>query len=137
MHINIHFSYLKFNSKGTTWRPLGISKFFRDDTHTMSMKIFKFSRHPTLLSIYVLNSSTPWPWTSNLKLTTPPSPNNNQSIKRKHNPRMTIICYQVGFPLTSFHLAKASSAFLWLYALVCAVVKKYYEISFIYNYSHF
>ena len=25
----------------------------------------------------------------------PPSPNDNQSIKWKHNPRMTIICYQV------------------------------------------
>ena len=23
------------------------------------------------------------------------SPNDNQSIKRKHNPRMTVICYQV------------------------------------------
>ena len=39
-----------------------------------------------------------------------------------------------GFPLTSFHLAEASlSAFSWLYTLVCAVVQKYYEMSFIYN----
>ena len=67
---------------------------------------------------------------------------------------MTIICYQVlpsgrfsvfinililpGFPLTSFHLAEASlSAFWWLYTLVCAIVQKYYEISFICNYSPF
>ena len=43
-----------------------------------------------------------------------------------------------GFPLTSFHLAEASlSAFSWLYTLVCAVVQKYHEMSFIYNYSHF
>ena len=49
----------------------------------------------------------------------PSSPNDNLSIKRKHNPRMTIIYYQVfpsgrlsfslilsGFTLTFFHLAK-------------------------------
>ena len=43
-----------------------------------------------------------------------------------------------GFPLTSFHLVETSlSAFSWLYALVCVVVQKYHEMSFIYNYSHF
>ena len=43
-----------------------------------------------------------------------------------------------GFPLTSFHLAEASlSAFSWLYSLVCTIVQKYREMSFIYNYSHF
>ena len=43
-----------------------------------------------------------------------------------------------GFPLTSFHLAEASlSAFSWLYTLVCAVVQKYHEMSFIYDYPHF
>ena len=43
-----------------------------------------------------------------------------------------------GFSLTSFHLAEASlSVFLWLYTLVCAVVQKYHEMSFIYNYSNF
>ena len=68
---------------------------------------------------------------------------------------MTIIYYQVipsgrlsfsvsthlilsGFPLTSFYLAEASqSAFSWLYTIMCAVVQKYHEMSFIYNYSHF
>ena len=41
-----------------------------------------------------------------------------------------------GFPLTSFHLDEASlSAFSWISTLVC--VKKYHEMSFIYNYSHF
>ena len=34
--------------------------------------------------------------------------------------------------------AKASlSPFSWLYILVCAVVQKYHEMFFIYNYSHF
>ena len=33
----------------------------------------------------------------------PPSPNDNQSIKRKHNPSMNIICYQV-LPLPSRRL---------------------------------
>ena len=43
-----------------------------------------------------------------------------------------------GFPLTSFHLAEASlSGFSWLYDPVCAVVQKYREMPFIYNYSHF
>ena len=43
-----------------------------------------------------------------------------------------------GFPLTSCHLAEAPpSAFSRLYTLECAVVQKYHEISFIYNYSDF
>ena len=43
-----------------------------------------------------------------------------------------------GLPLTSFHLAEVSlSAFWWLYTLVYAVVQKYQEMSFIYNYLHF
>ena len=43
-----------------------------------------------------------------------------------------------GFSLTSIHLAEASfSAFSWLYTLVCAIVRKYHEMSFIYNHSHF
>ena len=43
-----------------------------------------------------------------------------------------------GFPLTSFYLVEASlSAFLWLYTIVCAVVQKYREMSFVYNYSQF
>ena len=42
------------------------------------------------------------------------------------------------FPLTPFHLAEASLyASSWLYTLVCAVVQKYHEMSFIYNYLHF
>ena len=42
------------------------------------------------------------------------------------------------FLLTSIHLAEASlRAFSWLYTLVCAVVQKYQEMFFIYNYSDF
>ena len=78
-----------------------------------------------------------------------PSPNGNQSIQIKHNPRMTLICYQVlpsafvfsikslissSFHLTLFHLAEASlSALSWLYTLVCKVVQKYHEMFFTYN----
>ena len=41
-------------------------------------------------------------------------------------------------PLTTFLLAEALlSAFSWLYTLVCAVVQKNHEMTFIYNYSRF
>ena len=80
-----------------------------------------------------------------------PSPNDDQSIKRKHNRRMSsclsfrsVFVFSTnslilfGLPLTSFHLAEVSlSAFWWLYTLVYAVVQKYQEMSFIYNYLHF
>ena len=62
----------------------------RDDTHMTSMKIVQFSGPTTHLSIYVQNYSTPWPWSSNFKRNPPPSPNDNQSVKRKQNPKMTI-----------------------------------------------
>ena len=43
-----------------------------------------------------------------------------------------------GFSLISFHLAETSpSAFSWFYTLVCKVVQKYHEMSFIHNCSHF
>ena len=73
-----------------------------------------------------------------------PSPNDDQSIKRKHNRRMSsclsfrsVFVFSTnslilfGLPLTSFHLAEVSlSAFWWLYTLVYAVVQKYQEMSF-------
>ena len=47
-------------------------------------------------------------------------------------------CNLSGFRLTSFHLAEARlSAFSWRHTLVCSVVQKYHEISFIYDYTHF
>ena len=120
----------------------------------MPMKIVQLSRPPTPLVhlcpklVHPLDLGRPI-------LNVPHSPNDNQSIKRNHNPRMTIICYQVlpssrlsfsvstqwfylAFSLTSFHLAEFSlSAFSWLYTLMWAVVHKYHEMSFIYNYSLF
>ena len=94
----------------------------RDDTHMKSMKIVQFSRPTTPLPIYVQNYSTPWPWTSNFKWNPLPSPNDNQSVKRKQNPKMTIRAYQV-LPSFTFsrrlqdvlptgHLAKMSSKHL-------------------------
>ena len=85
----------------------------------------------------VHSSSTPL--TLNVQFQTKsPSPDDNQSIKRKH-PRMTINSLtSPGFSLTSIHLAEASfSAFSWLYTLVCAIVQKCHKMSFIYNHSHF
>ena len=61
----------------------------RDDTHMESMKIVQFSRAQSSMSIYLQNSSTPLPLDVQFQ-TNPRSPNDNQSIKRKHNPRMTI-----------------------------------------------
>ena len=97
----------------------------RDNAHMTSMKIVQFSRPPTPLSqlrpkfFHPLDLGRP---ISNEP--PPPSPNDNQSVKRKHNPRMSIICYQVlfrsafvfsinslilsGIPLISFHLAEAN-----------------------------
>ena len=68
----------------------------RDDTHVTSIKIVKFSRppHPIVQLrpefFHALDLGRP---ISN----DPPtlSPNDNQSIQRKHNPRMTIIHCQV------------------------------------------
>ena len=101
----------------------------RDDTHMTSMKIVQFSRsfNPLDLGRPILSEPPP------------PPPNDNQSIKRKHNPGMNIICYQVlplvgfrfqyqtlilsDFPSTSFHLGEASlSAISWLYTIVSTVV---------------
>ena len=43
-----------------------------------------------------------------------------------------------GLPLTSLLLAEALMPdLLLLYTLACAVVQKYHEMSFIYNYSYF
>ena len=62
-----------------------------------SMKIVQFSRPPTSLSSYFPNSSASLSSDVQFQANLPPTPslNDNQSIKRKHNPRMTIICYQV------------------------------------------
>ena len=58
----------------------------------------RFSIPSTPLSIYFQNSSTPL--TLDVQFQPPPLPhpsssNENQLIKKKHNPRMSFICYQV------------------------------------------
>ena len=48
---------------------------------------------------------------------------------------INLVCFSFEF---LFHLAEVSlSAFSRLFTLVCAVIQKYHEMSFIYNYSHF
>ena len=84
------------------------------------MKIVQFSRPPTLLSIYVQNSSTPLTLDIQFQTNHSPSPNDNQSIKRKHNPRMTIICYQV---LPSDQLSFDFFSINW--SLICFFVVLY------------
>ena len=42
-------------------------------------------------------------------------PNDNQSIKRKHNPRMTIICYQVPLQV-GFCFQYQLIGLVWLYS---------------------
>ena len=67
------------------------------DTHMTSMKIFQFSRppHPRCSSASKILPS-PWPWTSNFaRPPPPPSRIDKQSIKGKHNLRLTITCYQL------------------------------------------
>ena len=71
----------------------------RDDAHMTSMKTVQVSRpspspHPPCPSTSKI-LPPPWPWMSNFKRSTSSSQIDNQSVKRKHNPRMTIICYQV------------------------------------------
>ena len=43
----------------------------------------------------------------------PTSPNNNQSVKRKHNPRMAIICYQI-IPSVGFRFQYQLVNLIWL-----------------------
>ena len=67
------------------------------------MKIVFKTPHP--LSIYVQNSSTPLTLYVEFQTNSPlPSLNDNQSIKRKHDPRMTIICYQQSNQRINHHL---------------------------------
>ena len=96
---------------------------FRDDTHMASMRIVQFSRSLTLfvqlrpIFFHSLDLGRPirneHPSPPSLSL----SPNDNQSIKRKHNPRMTMICYQV-FPSGRLFFFSINSltclAFHWL-----------------------
>ena len=59
-------------------------------------KLSSFQDTPHALSMYVQNSSTLLTLDVQFQ-TNPPFLSDNQSVKRKHNPKMTIKCYQVGF----------------------------------------
>ena len=88
-----------------------------------SMKIVQFSRAPTPFSSYVQTSSTPLASMSNFKRN-PPSPNDNQSIKRKQSKDdyymlsglsfRSVFVFSInslilsGFPLISFYLTDQS-----------------------------
>ena len=90
------------------------------------MKIVQFSRAPPPLSIYVQNSSIPLTLDVQFQINPHPSPNDNQSIKRTHNPRMTIICYQVLvslFYFFSFSWSLTIYFFVALYSCVCSCPK--------------
>ena len=74
---------------------IDVSEVIRDNTHMTSMKIVQFSR-PLSPFVYLLPKIFCVLDLERPILNEPPSsPNDNQSVKRKHNPRMTIICYQV------------------------------------------
>ena len=62
----------------------------------MSLKIVQFSGSPTPLVHLRSKFFHPLDLGRTMSNEPPPfRPNDNQSIKRKHNPSMTIICYQV------------------------------------------
>ena len=128
----------------------------RDDTHVTSMKIPQFSRPPTPLPIYVQYSSTHLNLDVQFQTNPPPlSLDDNQPTERKHNSRMIIYvirsflqvglrfqCQFINLVWFSFDFFSLSSSlticcFVTLYSCVFAIVQKYHEMSFSYNYSHF
>ena len=127
----------------------------REDTQMMYMKIDQFLRPSTPHVHLCLKFFHPLDFGRPISNEPPHTPIDNQLIKRKHNPRMTIICHHAHpFGRLSFSVSTHLSclAFLWLlfiglkprYLLfdgfilfVCAVVQIYQETSVIYNYSHF
>ena len=121
-----------------------------------SIKIVQFSRPPTLLSImskilHPLELGNP---ISNEPSPPSPYPNDNQSTKRKHNLRMTVICYQVRpsgwlsfsvsiinlvwlfFDFFSFRWSLTIFFFVALYSCACSC-PKISQNFFVCNYSHF
>ena len=102
--------------------------------------IFKVPLSPCPSASKIL--APPWLWGSNFKRTPPLQMMTNYMLSSP-SLRSTFVfsinsLILSGFPLTSFHLAEDSlPAFSWLYTLVCAVVQKYQEMPFIYNYLHF
>ena len=117
-----------------------------------SMKIFRFSRPPTPLLIYLQNLFTPLTLDVQFQMIPPLQIIINQL---KENIIQGWLLYVIrsflqlafvssinslilsGFLLTSFHLAEASrSPFSWLYGLVSANVQKYHEMNtYLYVYT--
>ena len=110
-----------------------------------SMKIVQFSRPPNLfvflrpIFFHPLDLGHP---ISN----EPPSTNHNQSVKTKHNPRMTIICYQVlpslAFVFSINSLILSGFSFSWslticifvgLYSSLCSCQKLFMIIHSFFN----
>ena len=103
-HLKLHHSFFR-SALGMIhiWRPWKLSNFQDPLPH---------------LSIYVQTSSTALTLDVQFQITPHPpfsSSNDNQSIKRKHNPSMTIIYYQV-LPSGQLSVSTHSSRlnFLWL-----------------------
>ena len=94
----------------------------RDDKDMTSMKIVQFSRPPTphvhLRPKFFHILELGRPISNEPPSLCPPSPNDNQSVKRKHNPRMTVKSFlQVGFRFQYQLIAWLMThcmAFLWL-----------------------
>ena len=102
----------------------------------MSIKIVQFSRHPTPLVHLNLKSFFPF-YLGRPISTDPRTPPPLQTIFSSLIFNISSLILS-GFLWTFFHLAETVlSAFSWLYTLVCAVVQKCHEMSFIYSYSHF
>ena len=66
---------------------------FRDDANMTYMKIVQFSIPPIPLANLRPKFFHPLDLGHPITNETPHFPNDNQSIKRKHNPRMTVTCY--------------------------------------------
>ena len=124
------------------------------DVHE-NCQIFKTPHPPCPSTSKIL--PLPWSWTSNFNPLPPTTPTTNSFQMLINQSKENIIqgwlsdpsfrsalvfsinsLVSSGFSLTSFHLAEALlSAFLCIYTLLCAVVEKDDEMSFIYNYLRF
>ena len=103
-----------------------------------SMRIVKFLRPPTPLVNLRPKFFHPLDLGRTISNELPDSPNDNQSIRRKHNPRMTIICYQflpsgrLSFSVSTYQFCLT---FFWLllielkplYLLFCGLFIRLYE----------
>ena len=76
-------------------KPAFFEKLIRDDKHMTSMKIVQFSRPATPLNHLRPKFFHTLDIGRLISNELHPSPKDNQSIKRKHNLRMTAISYQV------------------------------------------